>query len=160
MIEIKKSFQHLSKEDLNQLLDLPVWLALYAAYHCDGKLSPVERAEAIRLTHLRSNSGPKSAREIYRLVHNRFAHRFDRLASRLPYEVDDKLLYIRVQLKAGNSILKKLDHDVENSIRESLLSFYRNIFHADKSFFQYFTLPVFKGHLDMKFALKDHILPE
>ncbi len=151
MIEVKKSFQHLSKEDLHQLLDLPVWLALYAAFHSDGKISAFERAEAIKLTYIRTYTAPKSVRELYRLVHHRFANRFDHLAKRLPLQVHDKLVYIRVQLKLSNDVLKKLDTDVEHSLRENLLSFYRHIFNADKSFFQYFTLPVFTGHMDMKF---------
>lgn len=46
MIEIKKAFEKLTEEELNQLLDTPVWMALLAAHVGDGKVSEDERAEA------------------------------------------------------------------------------------------------------------------
>jgi hypothetical protein len=152
MISIKPAFAHLSKDEMNQLLDLPVWIALYAAYHADGEISESERADAIKLSYMRTYTAPKSLRELYRLVHLRFAKRFDQLNRRLPLHTADKLIYIRAQLKSALGILSKLDSDVAQSVRQSLDSFYRHVFRADTSFVQYFSLPVVSGHMEKKAA--------
>jgi len=60
----------------------------------------------------------------------------------LPAHREDKLIYIRAQVKAAHRLLKKLDPDVAETLEENLASFYKHVFNADKSFFHYFALPV------------------
>lgn len=148
MIEIKKAFQKLTEDELNQLLDTPVWMALLAAYVGDGKVSEDERAEAVKLAHLRTFTSPKSLREFYTLVDERFAARFDLLQKRVPKKHEDSVVFIEAQVKRGHALLLKVDPDLAIDIEESLESFYKHVFNADKSFFQYFALPIFSGKLD------------
>ncbi len=148
MIEITKSFQKLTPDEFSQLLDTPVWMALLAAYAGDGKVSEDERAEAVKLAHLRTFTSPKSLREFYAKVDERFAERFDLLNKRVPKGNDDKIVYIEAQVKHSHALLLKVDEDLSDDIEESLESFYKHVFKADKSFFQYFALPVFSNRLD------------
>ena len=123
MIEIKKAFQNLSPEEFSQLLDSPVWIALAAAYAGDGVVSEDERAEAIRLVHLRVFTAPKSLRPFYELVDSQFEQRFTILDLRLPSRLEDIEIYLEQQLKRVYEIMIKLDPDVSSSLEESLESF-------------------------------------
>ncbi len=148
MISIQKAFQNLNEEDFKFLLDTPIWLSLMAAYTADGKVSKHEKAEAVKLAHLRTFTAAKSLREYYAKVEDHFAERFDKLDSRLPKDEHDRDLYLRTQLKRLPEVLKKLDSDIMQSMEESLESFYEHIFKADVSFFQYFALPIISNRLD------------
>jgi hypothetical protein len=150
MIRIKKAFESLSKEDYNKLLDLPIWLSLLAAYNADGRVSEHERAEAVKLAHLRTFTGPKSLRDFYIAVDRRFNKRFDELNSRLPDSQRNKELYIEAQIKACHAVLAILDPDVAETLEENLESFYTHIFRAENSIFQYFALPVISSRLEKK----------
>lgn len=150
MIEIKKAFQDLTPEEFSQLLDSPVWISLAAAYAGDGVVGEDEKAEAIRLAHLRKFTAPKSLREFYELVDAQFEQRFHILNMRLPSRAEDKEIYLEKQLTRVHEILLKLDPDVTSSLEESLESFYEQVFNSHKSFFQYFALPILSNRLDKK----------
>lgn len=142
MIRIADAFKELTTEEYKQLLDAPVWMALYAAYSADGKITPAERADAIKLAHVRRFTAPKSIRELYVKIGRRFGPRLKTLDERLPEDRKDKLIYIRAQVKAAHRLLRKLDPDVAETLEDNLASFYKHVFNADKSFFHYFALPV------------------
>ncbi len=148
MIEIKKAFQNITADQFHELLDVPVWLALLAAYEVDGKISENEKADAVKLAHMRTYTAPKSLQEFYRLVDGRFAQRFEHLDHRLPKDVENKKVYIRAQIHHANALLDKLDPDIASGLQKSLASFYKHVFNSDKSFFQYFALPVVSNKLD------------
>lgn len=142
MIRIADAFKDLTAEEYKQLLDAPVWMALYAAYSADGKITQAERADAIKLAHVRRFTAPKSIRELYVKIGRRFEPRLQALDDRLPNGRKNKLIYIRAQVKAAHRLLKKLDSDVAETLEDNLASFYKHVFNADKSFFHYFALPV------------------
>lgn len=148
MLEIKKAFQNVSADEFHHLLDVPVWLSLLAAYTGDGKISENEKAGAVKLAHMRTYTAPKSLQDFYKMVYGRFADRFEQLDNRLPKAVDDKKVYIRAQIRHANALLDKLDPDIASGLQESMASFYKHVFNSDKSFFQYFALPVYSNKLD------------
>jgi hypothetical protein len=148
MLEIKKAFGHLAPEELEHMYDMPVWLALLAAYRSDGKLSNDERNVALKLTHMRSYSAPKSLQGYYKRVDERFAERFEQLRRRLPDSHANKMSYILAQIRRAEKIIAGLDPDISSGLKQSLSSFYKHVFNADKSFFQYFAFPVISNRLD------------
>lgn len=148
MLTIKQAFENISEDEFNQLLDTPVWLSLLAAYAGDGKVSEDEKAEAVKLAHMRTYSAPKSLREFYKMVDARFELRFEILNNRLPEGSDNIMSYIKPQVQRSHDIILTLDRDVAETLEESLSSFYRHVFKADKSFFQYFALPVVSSRLE------------
>lgn len=150
MIEIKRAFQNLTAEEFSHLLDSPVWISLAAAYAGDGTVSKDEKAEAIRLAHLRVFTAPKSLRPFYELVDSQFEQRFNILNLRLPAKSENIEIYLEQQLKRVYEIMLKLDPDIFSSLEESLESFYEHVFNSHKSFFQYFALPVLSNRLDKK----------
>lgn len=82
------------------------------------------------------------------MVDERFATRFDLLQKRVPKKHEDSVIFIEAQVKRGHALLTKVDPDLAIDIEDSLESFYKHVFNADKSFFQYFALPIFSGRLD------------
>ncbi len=154
MIKFQRAFEKLSADEYRKLLDAPVWLALLAAFSNDGRISPAEERGAIRLTHLRSFSAPKSIRPLYEAINERFPKRFRKLRDRLPTGRQNKLIYLKAQVKDALTVLDKLDPDVAESLQENFESFYRHIFNTDKGFFHYFALPVFSSHVEKKYVNK------
>lgn len=148
MLEIKSAFDHLSEEELNHLMDMPAWLALLAAYRSGGKLTDEQRHVARKLIRMRRYTAPKSLQELYRKIDERFATRFAQFEKRLPENIDYKMTYILAQIRRAERILKLLDKDVASGIKTSLSSFYKRVFNADKSLFQYFAIPVVSNRLD------------
>lgn len=148
MIEIKKAFQGITDDELNHLLDAPVWLSLLAAHANDGVISSSDKADAVKLAHLRSFTSPKSLHDFYEQVDAQFEKRFDTFLARLPEGEKDREVYIEAQIKISHGILAKLDEDISSSLEESLESFYKHVFKSDKSFFQYFALPIISNRLD------------
>ena len=150
MIHLKETFSGITSEELKKLIDIPVWLSLFAAYSHDGVVSEYEKSEAVKLAHLRTFTSPKSLHKYYEKVDEHFEDRFDTLNKRLPISEEDKKVYLETQIKNGHAILEKLDPDVTESLEESLESFYEHVFKADQSFFQYFALPVISNRLEKK----------
>ncbi len=148
MIKMREAFENLSADELRQLMDAPAWMALMAAYSTDGRLTDSERDGAIRLAHVRSFTAPKSIRSLYIKISKDFPQRLLKLNSRLPEKKQDKLTYIRAQVKSSHKLLTKLDSDVAETLEENLNSFYKHVFNSDKGFFHYFALPVFSNRLE------------
>ncbi len=148
MIEIKKAFQSISEAEFNQLVDAPVWLALLAAISNDGEIHPSEKADAVKLAHLRTFTSSKTLQEFYKRVDEKFESRFDTLISRLPATEHDKVLYIEGQIKQVHNILLKLDMDVAEALEASFSSFYEHVFKSEQSFFQFFALPLVSNRLN------------
>jgi hypothetical protein len=148
MIEITKAFDGLSEEEYTQILDIPVWLSLMAAFAGDGKVSKSEKSEAVKLAHLRTFTSPHSLHEYYKKVDARFDERFETLIKRVPEKEENRLAYLEAQVKRAHAMLKNLDKDIASTLEESLESFYEHVFNADKSFFQYFALPIISNRLD------------
>lgn len=150
MIQLKEAFRGISDDEFSHLIDIPVWLSLYAAYSQDGVVSEYEKAEAIKLAHLRTFTSPKSIRKFYEKVDEHFEDRFNVLNHRLPDDEADKKVYLEAQIKQGHALLHKLDPEITETLEGSLESFYEHVFRADQSFFQYFALPVISNRLDKK----------
>lgn len=154
MIKIKEAFDNLTPEEFKQLLDAPVWMALLAAYTTDGRITQTEREGAIRLARVRTYTAPKSIREIYLKINENFAKRFKQLDERLPSGTENKLTYIRAQVKAAHKVLHKLDTDIAETLEENFASFYTHVFNSDKGFFHYFALPIISSHVEKKYGGK------
>ncbi len=152
MLKIQEAFAHLSHEEYKSLLDIPVWLTLLAAYTANGKLTVNEKNEAIKLSHLRRFTAPKSIRALYVKLSQIFPERVKVLNSRLPEDEADKILYIKAQVRSGHAVFEKLDPDIAESLSESLSSFYKHIFNCDKGFFHYFALPVISSHVEKDYS--------
>jgi hypothetical protein len=148
MLEIKKAFDHLTEDELNHLMDMPAWLALLAAYRSGGRLSHDQRSVALKLIRMRRYTAPRSLQELYHKIGERFAGRFEQFAKRLPTGHDNKMTYIMAQIRRAEAILRKLDDDVATGIKKSLSSYYKHVFNADKSIFQYFAFPVISNRLE------------
>jgi len=154
MIKIKEAFDNLTSEEFKQLLDAPVWMALLAAYTTDGRITQTEREGAIRLARVRTYTAPKSIRELYLKINENFAKRFKQLDDRLPSGKENKLTYIRAQVKTAHKVLHKLDSDIAETLEENFASFYTHVFNSDKGFFHYFALPIISSHVEKKYGGK------
>lgn len=105
MIKIKDAFEPLTEEEFNMLLDAPVWTALLAAYTTDGQVTDSEREGAFKLAKLRTFTAPKSIRELYVKISERFPRRFKVLDERLPEKPEDKVIYIRGRVREAHKLL-------------------------------------------------------
>lgn len=147
-MDIKAAFSDLSTEEFNKITDSPVWISLQAGYAHDGIVSKNEKAHAVKLAHLRTFTSPRSLREYYKIVDEKFEKTFEELNKTLPTDPHEREKFIHNKVKEAHALLIKLDKDVAIDLEKSLESFYQHVFRADKSFFQYFALPIISNELD------------
>lgn len=148
MLKNNKAFTELSDEEYRQALDLPIWISLLAAFAHDGNISENERAEAIRIAHMRSFTAPDDIREYALQVYRNFDARFEQLVQTLPDDQEKRISYIKNKVRAIYDLIPKLDSSVAEDLIETLESFYKHVFVSDRSFLQYFALPIYSKGLD------------
>lgn len=152
MIRTKKAFSELTDQEYRELVDLPIWISLLAAYEHDGKIDKDERAEAIRIAHLRSFDSPYDIRDYALQVYRDFDHRFRRLDEALTGEDGEKKVEeIRAKIQdIYVRLVPKIEPSVVEDLFNTLESFYRHVFVSNRSFLQYFALPIVSNRLDKR----------
>lgn len=154
-MDIITELDSLAPDEQKLLANVPVWLTLLAAYAQDGKISPNEKAESIKLAHLRTFTSAPELNSYYKMVDDGFESKLRALDETLPKEEAERQKFLEEKVRAGHQLLKKLDPDFAYELEKSLESFYHHIFNADRSFFQYFALPIISGKLQQEWGKYD-----
>lgn len=144
---MEESIYEFSQEELTKLSDAIVWTALLAAVHEDGVISESERAEAIKLTHIRTFNTREYIKPIYQYLEKHFEARFNEFHEMLGLNDEDNRKYIERKIQECLEILDIMDQFFVQRFLYSLESFYKHIFHADSTVLQYFAFPVISAHL-------------
>lgn len=142
-------------DQLKQLGDAIVWTALLAAIHADGVIHETEKAEAIRITHIRAFSTADYIKPFYQHLDSHFSKDFDAYAATIPDGTqDEKEAFIGEKISAALEVMAEIGPIFTKYFSDDLKSFYNKVFHADSSVFQIFAMPVLSSHFD-KFGIKD-----
>lgn len=141
-------FEKLNDQDRDILLKLPAVVAILAAISNDGTVSSHEKAESIKLSHLRTYTASPLLQDYYKEVDMDFEENFDRIMSRLPAEWKDKEAFLENEITDLNNVLPKLDSRYSRELVDSLKSFSRHVFKSNSSFLRYFVLPIFMNKVE------------
>lgn len=140
--------ENLNEADLNILLKSPAVVAILAAISDDGEVSQHEKAESIKLSHLRTYTSDPQLHNFYRHAEKKFVENFDRIMSELPEEWEDKEKYLEAQIVELNQVLPKLNDIYAKNLVSSLKSFAKHVFKSNASFLEYFVFPVFMNKVE------------
>lgn len=142
----------LSEEEKDLLYKAPVIFAALAAVSSDGKITPKERAKAVKLAHLRTYTSPPFLHDYYQRVDSLFEAEFEKIEAALPADENTQKAVLQEKMNEIRPILEKLDKDYSIHLTQSLKSFSRHIFNSDSHFLEYFILPVIMNELEKSFT--------
>ena len=140
-------------EELQKLGDIIVWTTILAASHNDGVIDKSEKAEAIKLTHLRSIISEDYLKPIYSHLDDHFERDFDAYFASLVGTQEEKEAMIQVKMHEALEILPKIGPLFTERFTKNVTDLYNKVFTANSSVFQAFMLPMLTSHLK-KFGLK------
>jgi len=140
--------EKLSQEDRDILLKAPAVVAILAAVSDDGEVSKHEKAESIKLSHLRTYTSEEVLHNFYKEAEVVFEKNFEEIMSKLPNEWSDKETYLEAELTELNKVLPKLNEVYAKSLTDSLKSFAKHVFKSNSNFLDYFVLPVFMNKIE------------
>lgn len=115
-----EGFQHLSKEEIDTLMQAPVQITALVA-GADGEIDPEERNWTDRLMRARTYSQPNLLQEYYRVVSDGFLEKVDKLMDVLPDDTEARNTQLAEQLEAINPIMAKLDPDTGSALYKSFV---------------------------------------
>ncbi len=138
----------LNEEDRAIILRAPAIVAILAAVSDDGEVSENEKAEAVKLSHLRTYTSPEILHNYYLEVEKVFEENFDYIMSNLPENWEEKENYLRSRVEAVNSILPKMNAVYSEELVNSLRSFSKHVFKSNSSFLENFILPMFMNKIE------------
>lgn len=141
-------FEKLNDKERDILLKLPAVVAILAAVSNDGTVSSNEKAESIKLSHLRTYTSSPMLQDYYKEVDKVFDEKFEGIMAQLPSEWKDKEAFLEKEITDLNQVLPKLDKRYARELVDSLKSFSRHVFKSNSSFLRYFLLPIFMNKME------------
>lgn len=138
-----KEIDRLDQIDRDILLRAPAIVALLAAISDDGEVSENERAEAVKLAHLRTYTSKPILHNYYKEVDQVFETHFEDILKKLPSEWKEKERFLENRLLNLDPVLLKLDKVYADELITSLKSFAKHVFKSNSNFLQNFLLPIF-----------------
>jgi hypothetical protein len=140
--------ENLRDNERKFLLEAPVFVSVLSALSVDGTIEENEKAEAIKLAHLRTFTSPDILNEYYKEVDINFESNLNNLINNLPPDTDSKREYLRNELRKLTPILANMDREFSMILLDSLKSFAHHVFKAHSHFLEYFILPVFMNEIE------------
>lgn len=138
----------LSQEDRDIILRAPAIVAILAAISDDGEVSEDEKAESIKLAHLRTYSSEPILNNYYQEVDKVFDKNFDYVMSNLPETWEEKEAYLEERIVCINEILPQFSKVYSQALVSSLKSFSKHVFKSNSSFLENFILPMFMNKVE------------
>lgn len=142
--ELKK----LEKKDREVLLRAPAIVALIAAVSDDGIVSESEKAESIKLAHLRTYSSPEILHNYYKQVDKVFAEYLQEEYDQLPESWEEKEKHLEERLTSIKDVLPKLNEVYAKELVISLKSFARHVFRSNDGYLEHFLMPIFMNKIE------------
>lgn len=143
MDKLPKALEELKGEERELIFAAPVWISLFAAYRHDGEIDSSEKSEAIKQAHFRTFTSPNALHAYYEVVDDHFQDKFELFNASLPTGDDERDEFLESKIRAiVESVNKLSDTGLATTLMADLNEFYKKVFHADSSVFQFFAIPL------------------
>ena len=136
-----KNFKELDKEDQEQLLKYPAYIALLAVSK-DARIDEDEKAAAEKFLHIKTYSADPLFIEFYKEADKQFEKNIQELERKLPADRDARKLAIQYELACLEVILTQLEPEYARLMHESMRSFKEHVSKAHFSVLEYFIFPL------------------
>src|SRR5690242_482918 len=100
--------KNLTPAEIETLIKAPVYVAILAAISDDATVDKYEKADAIKLAHLRTFTSPPVLQDYYKEVDYTFSRTFEEVMATMPRGVDKQTAWLKAELQKLNLILEKL----------------------------------------------------
>ena len=136
-----KQFDKLTENEIELLLKAPVLVSVLAASG-DHEISKEEKAEAIKLAHLKTFTAVSLLLPYYNEVENNFKTYFESIVKKyVPFD-DFKREELKKEIGALNTVIAKLDKNFAEILHKSLSGYAEHVRKADRGFLLDFILPI------------------
>lgn len=143
MDTLPKALEELKGEERELIFAAPVWISLFAAYRHDGEIDSSEKSEAIKQAHFRTFTSPNALHAYYEVVDDHFQDKFEQFNASLPQGDDARDEFLEAKIRAIVESVQNLpDSGIATTLMADLNEFYKKVFHADSSVFQFFAIPL------------------
>jgi hypothetical protein len=135
-----KELEKLSREEQALLLKAPVIVSILAAAGV-GKVNEWEKADAIKLAHLKTYTADRLLIPYYKEVDKSFEQDFEALAKKyVPFD-DQKRILLQSEVDHVNKVIDKLDKPFARTLHTSLLKYAEHVKNAYKGLVMNFIFP-------------------
>lgn len=134
-------FNELSLSEQERLIKAPAIASVLAA-EWDDEISILEKADAIKLAHIKTYTGDPALREYFKLVEGSFVRNFEEAAKQYtPFDAEKKKELER-EMAEINAVILKLDRSFARKLHTSLANYAKHVKHAGKSILDTFVFPI------------------
>ncbi|MEO6883357.1 MAG: hypothetical protein ABI199_04945 [Bacteroidia bacterium] len=134
-------FEKLTASEQELLLNATVFVSLLAA-SSDHEVFEEEKADAIKLAHLRTFTSDPVLHEYYVEVDKHFTRNFEAFDKKLPKGNDEREKILREKLTQVNGLLLKLGPDYAEVFHRSLDSYARHVAKSHRNALEFFFIPL------------------
>lgn len=136
-----KHFEKLTKEERELLLKAPVLVSLLAS--CSfNKINKSQKADAIKLAHIKTFAGDVPLIPYYDAVDKLFKEEYEDAQKKYAPFDDSKLNSLRKEIDKINAIISKLDKGYGKILHQSLENYGKHVKNAGHNVFQDFVFPL------------------
>ncbi len=136
-----KSFNSLSDQEQQSLLEFPAYISLLAA-NADGVWDTSEKVSATELAHIKTYSGDPLLFDFFKKVDRTFKRTLERIHKALPAEKADREAAIKSKLFGLEKVLLKLGPDYTAIMHRSMESFKQHVSAAHHNVLIDFLFPI------------------
>ena len=134
-------FNELTNPEQELLIKAPAIASVLAA-EWDDEISVLEKADAVKLTHIKTYTGDPALREYFKLVEGSFLKNFEEAAKQYtPFDAEKKKA-LEIEMAAINAVILKLDRPFARKLHASLMNYAKHVKHAGKSILDTFVFPI------------------
>lgn len=131
---------NLSDSEQELLYRAPAIIAVLAAGR-DGKISDLQRHEAVKRADIKAFSAPEMLRNYYARVADSFERDLDIVIAQYAPLDDEAMKRLEAQVDNINHIISKLEPALAAALRKSLAAYAKHIHNADSDFVANYLLP-------------------
>ncbi len=136
-----KQLEKLTKQEQELLFKAPVLVSVLAASG-DHEIDKKEKAEAIKLAHLKTFTANSLLISYYKEVEKNFNTYFDEATKKYAPFDDEKRKALKAEITVLDTVIKKLDEDFARVLHKSLTGYAEHVRMADASLLEGFVFPI------------------
>jgi hypothetical protein len=136
-----KQFEKLTKAETELLLKAPVLVSVLIASG-DHEISKGEKADAIKLAHLKTYTADPLLLPYYREVEKNFNINFKVIEEKYTPFDNVKREALKKEINILNAVIAKLDKEFARTLHRSLSGYAEHVKKVDKRFLETFVFPI------------------
>lgn len=133
-------FNGLTKDETESLLKAPVLISVFVASR-DHEISKKEKAEAVKLTHLKTFTADPHLQSYYKEVEKNFSALFEDAVRKYDPFDDAKRDALMGEINTVNTIIAKLGKEYATIFQRSFSNYVEHVKKADRVILENFVFP-------------------